>query len=180
MDRGLDIKGRNITSEQALELDHVPSSAIVLGGGVIGVEFASVWKSLGAEVTVVEALPRLVAGEDEALTKGLERAFRKRGIAVRTNTMVADASHDENRVIVTTKDAQRLEADVPLVAVGRGPATANLGYAESGIPLDRSLVELDERLRTGVGHVYSIGDIVAGYQLAWSLDRRPEANYCTR
>ena len=163
---GLDIGGRIITSEQALELDHVPSSAIVLGGGVIGVEFASVWKSFGAEVTVVEALPRLVAGEDEALTKGLERAFRKRGIAVRTNTMVADASQGDDGVVVTTKDGQRLEADVLLVAVGRGPATANLGYAESGIPLYRGFVKVDERLRTGVGHVYAIGDIVAGYQLA--------------
>lgn len=163
---GLEIGGRIITSEEALELDRVPSSAIVLGGGVIGVEFASVWRSFGTEVTILEALPRLVAGEDEALSKGLQRAFRKRGITIRTNTMVADASQNDDGVVVNTKDGQRLEADVLLVAVGRGPSTADLGYAENGVILDRGFVQVNERLHTGVGNVYAIGDIVAGLQLA--------------
>ncbi|WP_409333265.1 dihydrolipoyl dehydrogenase [Trujillonella humicola] len=163
---GLEIGGRIITSEQALELDRVPASVIVLGGGVIGVEFASVWTSLGADVTIVEGLPRLVPGEDEALSKGLERAFRKRKIAFHTNTMFADATQSDEGVVVTTQDGKTLEAELLLVAIGRGPATADLGYAENGIPMDRGFVLADERLHTGVGNVYAIGDIVPGLQLA--------------
>ncbi|GAB3326150.1 dihydrolipoyl dehydrogenase [Geodermatophilus aquaeductus] len=163
---GLEIGGRIITSEQALELDRVPASVIVLGGGVIGVEFASVWKSLGADVTIVEGLPRLVPGEDEALSKGLERAFRKRKITFHTNTMFAGATQSDDGVVVTTQDAKTLEAELLLVAIGRGPATADLGYAENGIPMDRGFVLTDERLHTGVGNVYAIGDIVPGLQLA--------------
>jgi dihydrolipoamide dehydrogenase len=163
---GLEVGGRIITSEQALELDRVPPSVIVLGGGVIGVEFASVWKSLGADVTIVEGLTRLVPGEDEALSKGLERAFRKRKIAFHTNTMVAGATQSDDGVVVTTQDGKTLEADLLLVAIGRGPATADLGYAENGIPMDRGFVLTDERLHTGVGNVYAIGDIVPGLQLA--------------
>ena len=163
---GLDIGGRIITSEQALELDRVPASVIVLGGGVIGVEFASVWKSLGSDVTIVEGLPRLVPGEDEALSKGLERAFRKRKIAFHTNTMSAGATQSDDGVVVTTQDGKTLKAELLLVAIGRGPATADLGYAENGIPMDRGFVLTDERLHTGVGNVYAIGDIVPGLQLA--------------
>ncbi|CCH87101.1 Dihydrolipoyl dehydrogenase [Modestobacter italicus] len=163
---GLEIGGRIITSEQALELDRVPASVIVLGGGVIGVEFASVWKSLGADVTIVEGLPRLVPSEDEALSKGLERAFRKRKIAFHTSTMFAGATQSDKGVVVTTQDGKTLEADLLLVAIGRGPATADLGYAENGIPMDRGFVLTDERLHTGVDNVYAIGDIVPGLQLA--------------
>ena len=163
---GLDIGGRIITSEQALELDRVPASVIVLGGGVIGVEFASVWKSLGSDVTIVEGLPRLVPGEDEALSKGLERAFRKRKIAFHTNTMSAGATQSDDGVVVTTQDGKTLKAELLLVAIGRGPATADLGYAENGIPMDRGFVLTDERLHTGVGNIYAVGDIVPGLQLA--------------
>lgn len=124
---GLEIGGRIITSEQALELNHVPASVIVLGGGVIGVAFASVWKSLGADVTIVEGLPRLVPGEDEALYKGLERAFRKRKITFRTDTMFAGATQSDDGLVITTQDGKTLEADLLLVAIGRGPATADLG-----------------------------------------------------
>jgi dihydrolipoamide dehydrogenase len=163
---GLEIGGHIITSEQALELDRVPASVIVLGGGVIGVEFASVWKSLGSDVTIVEGLPRLVPGEDEALSKGLERAFRKRKIAFHTDTMFAGVTQSDDGVVVTTQDGKTLEAELLLVAIGRGPATAGLGYAENGIPMDRGFVLTDERLHTGVGNVYAIGDIVPGLQLA--------------
>src|SRR5690606_15089021 len=163
---GLDIGGRVLTSEQALQLDYVPKSAIVLGGGVIGVEFASVWSSFGAEVTIVEGLPNLVPNEDIALSKGLERAFRKRKIAFHTQTMFSGVEQTADGVKVTTQDGKELEAELLLVAVGRGPATANLGYEENGIPMERGFVLTNERLHTGVGNVYAVGDIVPGLQLA--------------
>jgi dihydrolipoamide dehydrogenase len=163
---GLEIGGRVLTSEQALELDFTPKSAIVLGGGVIGVEFASVWSSFGAEVTIIEGLPNLVPNEDVALSKGLERAFRKRKIAFHTKTMFSGVEQTDDGVKVTTQDGKTFEAELLLVAVGRGPATANLGYEENGIPMERGFVLTDERLHTGVGNIYAVGDIVPGLQLA--------------
>ncbi|GAB2751711.1 dihydrolipoyl dehydrogenase [Sinomonas soli] len=163
---GLEIGGRVITSDQALELDYVPNSVIVLGGGVIGVEFASVWKSFGVDVTIVEGLPSLVPNEDAAIVKQLERAFKKRGIKFSTGTFFQGVEQDENGVKVTLVDGKTFEADLLLVAVGRGPSTANLGFEEAGITVDRGFVITNERLHTGVGNVYAVGDIVPGVQLA--------------
>lgn len=163
---GLEIDGRVMTSEQALALDHVPPRVVVLGGGVIGVEFASVFRSFGSEVTIVEALPRLVAAEDEAISKTLERSFRKRKIAFRTGVKFAGATQSGDTVTVSLEDGSTIEADLLLVAVGRGPVTEGLGYAEVGVTLDRGFVITDERLRTGVEGVYAVGDIVPGLQLA--------------
>jgi dihydrolipoamide dehydrogenase len=164
---GLDVDGeRVLTSEHALTLDRVPKSAIVLGGGVIGCEFASVWRSFGAEVTIVEALPRLVAAEDEAVSKVLERAFRKRGITAKVGTPFEKVEHTDSGVRVTVQGGDTVEAEVLLVAVGRGPTTEGLGYDEQGITMDRGFVLTDERLRTNVEGVYAVGDIVPGLQLA--------------
>jgi dihydrolipoamide dehydrogenase len=164
---GLEIDGtRVITSEHALKLDRVPSSAIVLGGGVIGVEFASVWKSFGADVTILEALPRLVAAEDEDISKQVERAFRKRKINFKVGKPFEKVEHTENGVRATIAGGETVEAEVLLVAVGRGPRTADLGYAEQGVKLDRGFVITNERLHTGVGNIYAVGDIVPGLQLA--------------
>jgi len=163
---GLDIGGRVITSDEALELDTVPTSAIVLGGGVIGVEFASVWTSFGAKVTIVEALPHLVPNEDESLSKGLERAFRRRGIDYKLGVRFQGVTQDENGVTVTLEDGTTLTADLLLVAVGRGPRTQDLGYEEQGVRIDRGFVLTDERLHTGVANIYAVGDIVPGLQLA--------------
>jgi dihydrolipoamide dehydrogenase len=163
---GLEIGGRVITSDQALELDYVPNSVIVLGGGVIGVEFASVWKSFGVDVTIVEGLPSLVPNEDAAIVKQLERAFKKRGIKFSTGIFFQGVEQDENGVKVTLVDGKTFEADLLLVAVGRGPSTANLGFEEAGITIDRGFVITNERLHTGVGNVYAVGDIVPGVQLA--------------
>jgi len=163
---GLDIGGRVITSDQALAMDWVPQTAIVLGGGVIGVEFASVWTSFGSKVTVVEALPHLAPNEDEALSKGLERAFRKRGIDFKVGVRFSGVTQDDNGVTVTLEDGTTLSADVLLVAVGRGPRTSGLGYEEQGIRIDRGFVLTDERLHTGVANIYAVGDIVPGLQLA--------------
>ncbi|MFD5214941.1 dihydrolipoyl dehydrogenase [Microbacterium sp. NPDC058345] len=163
---GLEIGGRILTSEQALDLDEVPGSVIVLGGGVIGVEFASVWHSFGAEVTIVEALPHLVPNEDVALSKGLERAFRRKGIAYHLGTRFQKAEQDDTQVTVTLEDGTSFRADYLLVAVGRGPATAGLGFEEAGVTLDRGFVTVDEQLRTGVDRLWAVGDIVPGLQLA--------------
>ncbi|AEV82515.1 dihydrolipoamide dehydrogenase [Actinoplanes sp. SE50] len=164
---GLDVDGtRVITSEHALKLDRVPASAIVLGGGVIGVEFASVWKSFGADVTIIEALPRLVAAEDEEISKTVERAFRKRKINFKVGKPFEKVEKTADGVKVTIAGGETLEAEVLLVAVGRGPTTANLGYEEQGITLDRGFVITNERLHTGVGNIYAVGDIVPGLQLA--------------
>lgn len=163
---GLDIGGRVITSDQALEMDWVPQTAIVLGGGVIGVEFASVWTSFGAKVTVVEALPHLAPNEDEALSKGLERAFRKRGIDFKLGVRFSGVTQNDEGVTVTLADGTTLSAEVLLVAVGRGPRTSGLGYEEQGIRVDRGFVLTDERLHTGIANIYAVGDIVPGLQLA--------------
>lgn len=162
---GLEITGRVITSEQALAMDWVPQRAVVLGGGVIGLEFASVWRSMGAEVTIIEGLPHLANNEEEVLSKNLERAFRKRGINFKTNTMFESVTQDDSGVHVTAGGAT-YDGDVLLVAVGRGPATANLGYEEQGIPMERGFVLTNERLHTGVANIYAVGDIVPGLQLA--------------
>ncbi len=164
---GLDVDGeRVLTSEHALTLDRVPKSAIVLGGGVIGCEFASVWRSFGADVTIVEALPRLVAAEDEAVSKVLERAFKKRGIGYKVGKGFESVEHTEDGVRVTVQGGETIEAELLLVAVGRGPTTQGLGYDEQGITMDRGFVLTDERLRTNVEGVYAVGDIVPGLQLA--------------
>ncbi|WP_347125771.1 dihydrolipoyl dehydrogenase [Microbacterium sp. SY138] len=163
---GLEIGGRILTSEQALALDVVPDRVLILGGGVIGVEFASVWRSFGSEVTIIEALPHLVPNEDIALSKGLERAFRRRGIQYSLGTRFQTATQDDSSVTVTLEDGKEFTADYLLVAVGRGPATADLGFAEAGVTLDRGFVIVDEDLRTGVPGLWAVGDIVPGLQLA--------------
>ncbi|GAA1403620.1 MULTISPECIES: dihydrolipoyl dehydrogenase [Oerskovia] len=163
---GLEIGGRVITSDQALTLDYVPQSAIVLGGGVIGVEFASVWKSFGADVQIIEALPHLVPNEDESLSKALERAFRKRGIGFTLGDRFSGVTQDDSGVHVTLESGKTFDADLLLVAVGRGPRTADLGFEAQGITMDRGFVIVDERLHTGVGNIYAAGDIVPGLQLA--------------
>jgi dihydrolipoamide dehydrogenase len=164
---GLDIDGeRVLTSEHALRLDRVPSSVVVLGGGVIGCEFASVWASFGARVTIVEALPRLVPVEDEASSQALERAFRKRKIEVRTGTPFQSVKVTDDGVAVTVDGGDLIEAELLLVAVGRGPTTDGLGYDEQGIAMERGFVLADERCRTNLDGVYAVGDIVPGLQLA--------------
>jgi dihydrolipoamide dehydrogenase len=164
---GLEIDGeRVITSEHALELQRVPQSAVVLGGGVIGVEFASAWRSFGVEVTIVEALPRLVPAEDEATSKALERAFRKRGIAFKTGVRFEGVEANGDGIRARLESGDPIDADLMLVAVGRGPSTADLGYEEQGVAMDRGFVLTDERQRTNVDGVFAVGDIVPGLQLA--------------
>jgi dihydrolipoamide dehydrogenase len=159
--------GRVMTSEQALTMDSVPERALILGGGVIGLEFASVWRSMGSEVTIIEGLPHLANNEDEAISKAVERAYKKRKIAFSTGTFFDHAEETENGVKAVLADGKEFEGDVLLVAVGRGPVTDGLGYEAQGIEMDRGFVLADkETLETNVPGIYAAGDIVPGLQLA--------------
>jgi dihydrolipoamide dehydrogenase len=163
---GLEIGGRVITSDHALKLNFVPKSVIVLGGGVIGVEFASIWRSFGAEVTIIEGLPHLVPNEDEVISKALERAYRKRGIDFKLGVRFSGVEQTETSVTAVLEDGTRVEAELMLVAVGRGPNTAGFGYEEQGLLMDRGWVLTNDRLQTNLPGVYAAGDIVPGVQLA--------------
>jgi dihydrolipoamide dehydrogenase len=164
---GLDIDGsRVITSDQAIKLDQVPGSVVVLGGGVIGCEFASVWKSFGAEVTIVEALPHLVPLEDEQSSKMLERAFRKRKIAFELGARFSGVENSENGVTVSLENGKTIEAELLLVAVGRGPTSQELGYEQVGVEMERGFVKVDAHCQTNVPTISAVGDLVPTLQLA--------------
>jgi dihydrolipoamide dehydrogenase len=163
---GLEIGGRVITSEHALQLDFVPNKVIVLGGGVIGVEFASIWRSFGTDVTIIEGLPTLVPNEDASVSKAMERAFRKRGINFKTGVRFQGVQQSATGVVATLENGESFDAELMLVAVGRGPNTAGFGYEENGVKMDRGYVLTNERLETSVPGVYAAGDIVPGLQLA--------------
>ena len=164
---GLDIDGKRvITSDQAIKMEYVPKSVIVLGGGVIGCEFASVWKSFGAEVTIIEGLSHLVALEDESSSKLLERAYRKRGINFELGVRFKSHVVTADGVTITLEDGKTFSAEVLLVAVGRGPVSANLGYEEQGITMDRGYVLVDEKCRTNVPGIWAVGDLIPTLQLA--------------
>ena len=164
---GLEIDGeRIITSDHGTKLNYVPKSVIVLGGGVIGSEFASVWKSFGSEVTIVEGLPRLIALEDESSSKQLERAFRKRGINLELGVRFASAVKNKKDVTVTLEDGKSLTAELLMVAVGRGPVSDNIGYQEQGITMDRGYVIVDDKCRTNIPGIWAVGDLIPTLQLA--------------
>ena len=164
---GLAIDGqRVITSDQALTLDHVPASVVILGGGVIGVEFASVWRSFGAEVTIVEMLPHLLPLEEESSSKLLERAFRRRGIGQKLGARFESVKDTGSGVVVTLAGGATLEAELLLVAVGRGPVSAGLGYEEAGVEVERGFVKVDEYCQTRVPTISAVGDLTPGLQLA--------------
>lgn len=164
---GLDIDGKRVmTSDHAMKLDYVPKSAIVLGGGVIGCEFASVWKSFGSDVTIIEGLPHLVALEDESSSKQLERAYRKRGINFELGVRFKSHKVNGDSVTVTLEDGKEFTAEVLLVAVGRGPVSAGLGYQEQGITMDRGYIIVDNKCRTNIPGIWAVGDLIPTLQLA--------------
>jgi dihydrolipoamide dehydrogenase len=164
---GLDIDGdRVISSDHALRLDRVPASVVVLGGGVIGVEFASVWKSFGSEVTIVEALPHLLPLEDESSSKLLERAYRRRGINFELGARFESVKTTDAGVVVTLEGGKTIEAEYLLVAVGRGPVSAGLGYEENGVATERGFVLVDEYCQTNVPTISAVGDLIPTLQLA--------------
>ena len=164
---GLDIDGTKvITSDHGTSMDYVPKSVIVLGGGVIGCEFASVWKSFGADVTIIEGLDHLVALEDESSSKLLERAFRKRGIKFELGVRFKSHRVDAKGVTVTLEDGKEFTAEVLLVSVGRGPVTDGIGYQEVGVAMDRGYITVDDHCRTNIPGIFAVGDIIPTLQLA--------------
>jgi len=163
---GIEIGGRVITSDQALQMDWVPNKVAILGGGVIGVEFASIWRSFGAEVVIIEGFDRLVPNEDPAMSKGLERAYRKRGIDFKLGNKFKSVSQSETSVTVELENGESVSADILLVAVGRGPNATGFGFEEQGVAMDRGFVLTNPRLQTNLPGVYAVGDIVPGLQLA--------------
>ena len=139
---------------------------VILGGGVIGCEFASVWRSFGAEVTIVEALPHLVPLEEESSSKLLERAFRKRGIGYQLGARFTGAETGAHGVTVSLDNGKSIEAELLLVAVGRGPTSSGLGYEEAGVAMERGFVLVDEYCRTNVETISAVGDLIPTLQLA--------------
>ena len=163
---GIEIGGRVITSDQALLMDWIPNRVAILGGGVIGVEFASVWRSFGSEVVIIEGLDRLVPNEDPSMSKGLERAYRKRGIEAKLGNKFKTVTQSDNGVTVELENGELVNADLLLVAVGRGPNATGFGFEEQGVAMDRGFVPTNDRLMTNLPGVYAVGDIVPGLQLA--------------
>lgn len=163
---GIEITGRVITSDQALQMDFVPNRVAILGGGVIGVEFASIWRSFGAEVVIIEGLDRLVPNEDPAMSKVLERAYKKRGIEFKLGNRFKTVTQDANGVTVELENGEQIAAELLLVAVGRGANATGFGFEEQGIAMDRGYVPTNDRLQTNLPGVYAVGDIVPGLQLA--------------
>src|SRR6478609_329598 len=164
---GIDVDGRSIiTSDDALVLDTIPRSVIILGGGAIGCEFATVWNSFGAKVTIVEALPHLVPLEDEVASKSLEKAFKRHGIDFRVGAKVTEATPTRDGVTVRLHDGSTLSADLLLVSIGRAPVTDGIGLESAGVQTDRGYIKVDERCRTSVPTIYAVGDLIPTLQLA--------------
>ncbi len=164
---GLNVDGvKVLSSEHALELNSVPAKVVILGGGVIGVEFAAAWNSLGSEVTIVEGLPNLIPAEDIDMSKGLEKAFRKLGIKFLTSVRFKSVDTSGAGVKVLLEDGTELDADLLLVAVGRGPTSRGMGYEEVGITYAGEHIAVDEFCRTNLQNVFAVGDLIPGPQLA--------------
>ena len=170
-----------IFSDEAIHLASVPKSIAIMGSGAVGVEFASIFKSYGSEVTIIELLPRIVPGEDEAVSAELERAFKKRGIKVLTGSKVTSAAAGAKGVAIEVETAgpstgsgqaksQKLNVEILLIATGRGPVTEGLGVDTLGLAMDRGYVVVDGLFRTSVPGVSAVGDVITmggpHYQLA--------------
>ena len=153
-----------ITSDEAIGLRELPKSLVIMGSGAVGVEFASIYKRFGTDVTIIELLPRLVPIEDEAVSAELEKSFKKQGIKALTGTKVTKAVAGANAVDIEAQTpdgkTQKLSADLLLVATGRGPVTAGLGAEEAGLTLEKGYIKVDEMYRTSVPNVSAIGDVI--------------------
>ena len=167
---GLKADDRILTNIEVLSLDSIPKSLIVIGSGAVGVEFASIYKSFGAEVTILEMLPRYVPVEDEEISKELARVYRKRGINGFVNAKVETVERTKDGVAVTFSvdgKSQKIEADKVLIAIGRAPRTENIGLEKTKVEVERGFVKINQFMQTAEPGIYAIGDIAMGYpQLA--------------
>jgi dihydrolipoamide dehydrogenase len=169
---GVELDGKRvISSDHALVLEAVPSSAIVVGAGAVGLEFASMWSDLGAEVTVVEALPRIAPAEDDEVSQVMTRNFTRRGMKVMAGAAMdlksVKASGDGVKISVKGPDGPtELSGDVMLLAVGRGAVVDGLGLENTGVKVENGFIAVDDDLRTAEPNIFAIGDVVGGYMLA--------------
>jgi dihydrolipoamide dehydrogenase len=162
---GMELSDGVITSDQALVREALPGSVVIIGAGAIGMEFATVYRSFGVDVTVLEALPRILPLEDEDISKEAARAFKKRGInafaGVKVSAVKEAGDHVEVTYAADGGDETTVSPELCLVAVGRGPISEGLGYEEAGVELDRGYVKVDGQLQTSVPHVWAVGDVAA-------------------
>ena len=162
---GIEIDGtRIVTSDEAIHLRDIPKSLVILGSGAVGVEFASIYRRFGSDVTIIEMLPRIVPAEDEAVSAELDKSFRKQGIKVLTAARVTSATSSANSVEIQATSADgkthALTADILLVATGRAPVTTGLGAEEAGIRMEKGYITVDSMYRTSVPNVSAIGDVI--------------------
>jgi dihydrolipoamide dehydrogenase len=164
---GVEIDGKTIlTNREILQMDSIPKSLVVVGAGAVGVEFASIFRTFGTDVTILEALPRIVPLEDEEISPELEKAFKKKGIKIETGAKVESVKKDANGATVTFTDktgkSQSISAERILIAVGRRPLTENIGLEKTKVKVERGFIHTNEFLETAEPSVYAIGDVVAG------------------
>jgi dihydrolipoamide dehydrogenase len=163
---GLEPDSRVLTNIEILDLSAIPKSLVVIGAGAVGVEFASIYQSFGSEVTILEALPRMVPVEDEEVSKELLRTFKKRGITCQVQTKVEKVEKTKNGIAVTFTPAegkqQKVEAEKILIAVGRAPRTENIGLEKTRIKAERGFIPVDEWMQSSEPGIYAVGDIVLG------------------
>jgi dihydrolipoyl dehydrogenase len=176
--KGIDGKAC-VDSTGLLEIGEVPRRLVILGGGVIGVEFASIFKHFGAEVTIVEMLEHLIPMEDADASKELERAFKRRGITAHLGAKATEIAEADGGVTLHYEGGDgtpgTVEADLVLVATGRGASTADIGLDKAGVDFDpRKGVIADRHMRTNVEHIYAVGDVAGVYQLAHTSFREGE------
>lgn len=157
---------RILSSKGLLDLGRIPKSLVVIGGGVIGCEFASIFSAFGTEVTVVEMLPRIIATEDAQVSRYLQVAFKKRGIRLHLGATASRVERRDGGVRVYLADGKKIDAEYVLVSVGRRPNVEDVGYDTIGLEADRTGIRVNERMETGVDGVYAAGDIIGGWLLA--------------
>ena len=164
---GVEIDGKTVlTNREILQMDSIPKSLVVVGAGAVGVEFSSIFRTFGTDVTILEALPRIVPLEDEEISPELEKAFKKKGIKIETGAKVESVKKDANGAAVTFTDktgkSQSISAERILIAVGRRPLTENIGLEKTQVKVERGFIHTNEFLETAEPSVYAIGDVVAG------------------
>jgi len=170
---GLDVEGV-ITSDEALSLSELPSKMIIIGGGVVGIEFAGIFKALGVEVTVVEMLPRILLPIDEEIARRLTQILKRKGIEILTDCKVKEIkknNHNLEVLVSTSEGEKKLETEKVLLAAGRVPELGNINVQGLGIELDRRAIKVDEKMRTNIPGIYAVGDVVGKIMLAHVASR---------